>query len=107
MATSRTGTTKWLHLAARAKHRAQATGLTHCPLCGTLLNYSVGRTPASAEADHIIPHSLGGADTLDNLRIICRRCNQSRGNGLHPRARRTTGGNIITHVAATATTNTW
>lgn len=107
MATSRTGTTRWLRLAAQAKHRAQADGLTHCPLCGTLLNYRIGRTPASAEVDHIIPHSRGGTDTPDNVRIICRRCNQSRGNGLRPRTRRTTGGNTITHVATTATTSIW
>jgi len=30
--------------------------------------------------DHIIPWSHGGPDTVDNLRVLCRRCNSSRGN---------------------------
>lgn len=80
MATSRTGTTRWLTNAATAKRRARAAGLTCCPLCGVKLNWSQGRTPSSPEADHIVPHSLGGSDHLDNIRIICRHCNQSRGN---------------------------
>ena len=32
-----------------------------------------------ATVDHIIPHALGGATTLDNLRAACYRCNSSRG----------------------------
>jgi hypothetical protein len=30
--------------------------------------------------DHILHHSKGGADTVDNLRLLCRTCNQRRGN---------------------------
>ena len=30
--------------------------------------------------DHIIPRSLGGTDAPDNMRIRCRRLNESRGN---------------------------
>lgn len=30
--------------------------------------------------DHIIPFSFGGPDTEENLRVLCRRCNSSRGN---------------------------
>ncbi|WP_374048662.1 HNH endonuclease [uncultured Cutibacterium sp.] len=92
--TSRTGTTNWIRNAATAKRRARAAGLTHCPSCGVPLRWDIGRTPASPEADHIIPHSLGGTDRLDNIRIICRHCNQSRGNGVprkHQRFRRVEG----------------
>ncbi|MBJ62776.1 MAG: hypothetical protein CMB57_05915 [Euryarchaeota archaeon] len=32
------------------------------------------------EFDHMIPHSKGGSSTADNLRILCRPCNRSRGN---------------------------
>ncbi len=30
--------------------------------------------------DHVIPWSLGGADTVENLQLLCSRCNQSKGN---------------------------
>jgi 5-methylcytosine-specific restriction endonuclease McrA len=79
MPTSRTGTSRWKTLRAKALRAAQAQGITNCPDCGTLLDYETGRLPASAEADHIIPHARGGQDTLDNIRICCRRCNQKRG----------------------------
>lgn len=79
MATSRTGTGKWKNIAKQRRHRAQQEGLTHCPECSTLLDWEQGRTPSSAEVDHIIPHAHGGPDTLDNTRIVCRRCNQSLG----------------------------
>lgn len=29
--------------------------------------------------DHIYPHSLGGEDTYDNLRTLCRSCNSRKG----------------------------
>ena len=32
------------------------------------------------EFDHMIPFSKGGSSTPDNLRILCRKCNRSRGN---------------------------
>ena len=31
------------------------------------------------EFDHIVPFSKGGSSTEENLRILCRRCNRSRG----------------------------
>lgn len=31
--------------------------------------------------DHIVPYSHGGPDTVDNLRVLCRSCNSSRGAG--------------------------
>ena len=34
------------------------------------------------EVDHIIPVSLGGPDTTDNLQTVCKECNRSRGNQL-------------------------
>lgn len=77
---SRTGTARWKALRQQALREATSRGVTNCPLCGTILDYTQGRHPTSAEVDHIIPHSLGGQDTLDNVRVICRRCNQSRGN---------------------------
>lgn len=31
------------------------------------------------EYDHIIPWSRGGADTVRNLQLLCRRCNRRKG----------------------------
>ena len=81
MATSRTGTAVYKRWRLAVLRQGQQDGITHCPSCRTTLDYHQGRRPNSAEPDHIIPHSLGGQDTIDNGRILCRRCNQSRGNG--------------------------
>lgn len=35
-------------------------------------------------ADHIVPRSAGGPDTLANLQAACAACNYSRGNRARP-----------------------
>jgi len=42
----------------------------HCVECGAIENLSL---------DHIHPWSLGGPDTYENLRVLCRSCNSSKG----------------------------
>lgn len=32
----------------------------------------------SKELDHVVPIAIGGTHSLDNVRIICRRCNNLR-----------------------------
>ncbi len=32
--------------------------------------------------DHVIPRSWGGASTVDNVQILCRRCNLRKGASL-------------------------
>ena len=86
MATSRTGTGEWKRLRARAIRLAQINGVTHCPLCGVALDYEVSKRPNSPEPDHIVPHALGGRDVIENLMVICRLCNQSKGRRLAPKA---------------------
>lgn len=41
-----------------------------CKACGTTDNLCV---------DHIIPMSRGGSDDMDNLQLLCRRCNSRKG----------------------------
>lgn len=31
------------------------------------------------EIDHIMPHSRGGSDEIENLQALCNRCNMSKG----------------------------
>lgn len=87
MATSRTGTATWKRVRAYALKEAKANGQTKCPFCKVTLNYDLGLTPSSAEADHIIAHANGGQDRADAVQILCRRCNQSKGAGDAPKPR--------------------
>ena len=87
MATSRTGTATWKRVRAQAIRRAQRAGITNCRHCKVLLDYIVGRTPASAEVDHLRPYANGGTDHIDNVEVICRLCNQSKGNRNAPKAK--------------------
>jgi 5-methylcytosine-specific restriction endonuclease McrA len=41
-----------------------------CRHCGAAINL---------EFDHIIPVSLGGADSADNLQVLCQTCNRQKG----------------------------
>ncbi len=42
-----------------------------CAKCGSTHNL---------EFDHIYPHSKGGGNTKDNIQLLCRKCNQKKGN---------------------------
>ena len=78
---SRTATGKHRRWRKRILQAEQTRGITNCPICNTKLDYNHSMQPNSAEPDHIIAHKYGGGYTLDNGRAICRRCNQSRGDG--------------------------
>ena len=45
-----------------------------CAHCGK--HYPISQM----DADHIVPYSKGGKTTWDNLQILCRHCNRSKGN---------------------------
>ena len=86
---SRTSTREHKQFRKQVLSRAQAMGITHCPACGVKLQYNNNgqRKPNSAEADHIIPASLGGTNHTDNGRVLCAKCNSRRGNGRHGKGR--------------------
>lgn len=56
----------------------------HCQLCGVSTPRRLrGRmVPTAPELDHIIPLSIGGMHTYDNVQCACRKCNGSKGNRL-------------------------
>ena len=85
--TSRTGTAKWRRVRRTVLAQAFSEGRTQCPYCGTQMDFERSGYPNSAEVDHIIPHSLGGEDSVENSVAACRWCNQSRGNGTSKRVR--------------------
>ncbi|WP_399501959.1 HNH endonuclease [uncultured Actinomyces sp.] len=85
VASSRTGTTQYKQWRTRVLAAARDAGVASCPICGVTLDYTQGRKPNSAEPDHILPARWGGRNTLDNGRVLCRRCNQSRGDGTRRR----------------------
>lgn len=87
MATSRTGTATWKRVRAQALNLAKRAGITHCRHCNVELDYTQGLTPSSAEPDHLIPYSMGGKDRIENLEVICRKCNQSKGHRAAPKAK--------------------
>jgi 5-methylcytosine-specific restriction endonuclease McrA len=54
------------------KLRAEAIRLQpYCSFCGT---------DKDLTGDHILPLKEGGSNTLDNIRVLCRRCNTRREN---------------------------
>lgn len=79
MATSRTGTATWKRVRALALKLAWEQGQNRCPECRKPMDYSRSLMPNSAEVDHIIPHSQGGQDVIENCRVTCRQCNQRLG----------------------------
>lgn len=55
-----------------------------CYLCGvkTPKNLRGSIHPDAPEVDHVVPLSKGGTHTEDNVRCICRRCNQMKSDSL-------------------------
>jgi 5-methylcytosine-specific restriction endonuclease McrA len=57
-----------------------------CSCCGSELNYGLGKNNVNKSdihtpsTDHIIPRSMGGTNEIENLWIICNRCNTLKNN---------------------------
>ncbi len=50
----------------------------YCWWCGKFLTEDV------MTIDHLYPKSRGGSNSLENLRLTCKQCNNSRGNSVFP-----------------------
>ena len=58
-------------ITVKALNELLATWTGTCPLCGN---------GASPTIDHIIAIAVGGSHTLDNLQLICKSCNSTKGS---------------------------
>jgi 5-methylcytosine-specific restriction endonuclease McrA len=62
---------------------------TTCSCCGSTLDYGLGKNNVdkadvnTPSTDHKIPRSRGGTDDIDNLWIICNKCNTLKNNATH------------------------
>lgn len=57
-----------------------------CSCCGSELDYGLGKNNTNKldkhtpSTDHIVPRSMGGTNDINNLWIICNRCNTLKNN---------------------------
>lgn len=65
-----------------AIQRAYDSGVRKCPCCSVQLVWKdceLQRARNLATVDHIIPKSIGGLNKADNYFVMCRACNNERG----------------------------
>ncbi|MCH5221456.1 MAG: DUF262 domain-containing protein [Muribaculaceae bacterium] len=67
---------------ANQTEKAQAEGVSNCPVCasGTNNNRTKIYTLAEMDADHVTAWSRGGTTTLDNCEMLCKTHNRAKGN---------------------------
>ena len=67
---------------ARQTEKAEAEGISNCPVCasGTNNNRTKIYSLAEMDADHVTAWSRGGATTLDNCEMLCKTHNRAKGN---------------------------
>ena len=58
-------------LTPRQRAQVQAKTARTCHVCG-------GPLGSGWQVDHVVPHQLGGAHSLDNYLPVCRECNRLR-----------------------------
>ena len=62
---------------------AYANGLRRCPCCNVQLVWKANLDNIQknlATVDHMVARSYGGPDTTANMYVMCRKCNEDRGN---------------------------
>ncbi len=67
-----------VYLPIDLRQRLQNVDGPLCAYCQT----SVDNTGQPLSVDHIIPQSLGGKTTFENLCLACHRCNQNKGSAI-------------------------
>jgi 5-methylcytosine-specific restriction endonuclease McrA len=60
----------WLLVRKKMKELVFMRDIHECKYCGSTENL---------EIDHIIPLAKGGTNELDNLQILCKKCNRKKG----------------------------
>lgn len=66
-----------------ARTKAFENGITRCPCCKVQLMWKPSLPKIQknfATVDHIVPNSIGGSDSVRNMFVMCRSCNEKRGN---------------------------
>lgn len=66
-----------------ALNAAYQNGLRRCPCCNVQLVWKANLDNIQknlATVDHMVARSYGGPDTTDNMFVMCRQCNEDRGN---------------------------
>lgn len=66
-----------------ALRAAYSNGLRRCPCCDVQLvwkSYTPKPQKNLATVDHMVPVSIGGGNSVDNMFVMCRDCNSRRGN---------------------------
>lgn len=63
---------------AQARILLAARDGTECHWCKKILQIESGKLPDFATIDHVIPHSVGGSNSLNNLVLCCASCNSIR-----------------------------
>ncbi|MGB3207842.1 MAG: HNH endonuclease [Crinalium sp.] len=62
----------------RKRHHLLQMYGNHCCWCDKQM------TKSERTIEHLVPKSLGGSNTISNLRLACFTCNNLRGNSLLP-----------------------
>ena len=67
---------KWISNPVRnsIRYKVLADGGNRCALCGISAN------ERPSDVDHIIPSSMGGSSSYENLQVLCSKCNRAKGN---------------------------
>lgn len=67
---------------ARQTEKAEAEGISNCPVCASGNNNNRTKIYSLAEmdADHVTAWSRGGSTTLDNCEMLCKTHNRAKGN---------------------------